>query len=101
MVSKLKLRSDSVKSKNYCKQLALPFKICADFEDALERIHSNDTNNNASHTKKYQENIPCSFAYKVVCIVIDLASQLFFREEKIQSIKLSKQFLKKMSIAKK
>ena len=35
-------------------QLAVPFKICAD--------------GNASFTKKYQEHIPCRFAYKNVCI---------------------------------
>ena len=45
----------------------MPFKIYADFESVLKRIHSDDTNNNASSTKKYQEHIPYSFAYKVVC----------------------------------
>ena len=58
----------SRKFKNYFKQLAAPFKVYADFESALERIQSNDSDNNDSYTKRYKKHIPCSFAYKVVCI---------------------------------
>ena len=64
----VKLRSDSINLKNYFKQLAVPFKIYADFESILKRIHSNDKNNNPSYTKKYKAHISCRFAYKVVCI---------------------------------
>ena len=59
----------------------MPFKIFADSEPALKRIHSDDTNNNNTYTERYIAHIPCSFVYKVVCIDIDLASQLFFKEE--------------------
>ena len=45
----------------FFKQLALPFKFYTDF---LKWIHGDDTNNNASYTKKHQGHIPCSFAYK-------------------------------------
>ena len=58
----------SRKFKNYFKQLAAPFKVYADFESALKRIQSNDSDNNDSYTKRYKKHIPCSFAYKVVCI---------------------------------
>ena len=64
----VKLRSSSIKFKNYFKQLAVPFKIYADFESVLKRIHSDDRSHNVSYTKKYREHIPCSFAYKVACI---------------------------------
>ena len=64
----VKLRSGSIKFKNYFKQLAVPFQIYADFESVLKRVQGNDNDNNASYTKKYQKHIPCSFAYKVVCI---------------------------------
>ena len=50
----------SISFKNYFKQLAVPFKIYADFECILK--------NNGSYTEKYQDHIPCSFAYKVVCV---------------------------------
>ena len=51
-----------------------PFKIYADFECLLKEIgnvkHSDPGINNDcfSYTSKYQDHIPCSFAYKLVCI---------------------------------
>ena len=72
----VKLRSGLNKFKNHFKQLAVPFKIYANFECNMKRVK--DENNNTSYTEKYQDHIPCSFAYKVVCIddkfskVIDL-----------------------------
>ena len=63
-----KLRSGSIKFKSDFKQLAVPFKIYADFESVLKGVQSDDKGSNASYTKKHQEHIPCSFDYKVVCI---------------------------------
>ena len=57
----------SIKSKNYFKQLAVQFKIYADFESLLKRVKSRDKND-TSYIEKYQDHIPCSFAYKVDCI---------------------------------
>ena len=62
----VKLKSGSIKFKNHFKQLAVPFKIYADFECLMKRVKSNDENN-ASYTEKYQDHILCSFAYKIVC----------------------------------
>ena len=45
----------------------MPYKIYANFESTLKRLWK-DKGSNASYTKKYQAHIPCSFAYKVVCI---------------------------------
>ena len=63
----LKLQSGSISFKNYFKQLPVLFKIYADFECVLKGVKSSDKNN-VSYTEKYQDHIPCSFAYKVVCI---------------------------------
>ena len=63
----IKLRSGSITFKNYFKQLPRPLKIYADFEYILKRVKSNDKHN-GSYTEKYQDHIPCSFAYKVFCI---------------------------------
>ena len=49
------------------KQLPVPFKIYANFECLLKGVKSSNKNN-GSYTEKYQAHIPCSFAYKVVCI---------------------------------
>ena len=63
----LNSNSGSIGFKNHFKQLAVSFKIYADFECNVKGVKSNDKNN-ASYTKKYQDHISCSFAYKVVCI---------------------------------
>ena len=43
--------------KNYFEQIPVPFKIYVDFEGYV-----------GSQSKKYQDHIPCSFAYKLVCV---------------------------------
>ena len=45
----------------------MSFKIYADFETLLKRVQNNDRSN-TSYTEKCQKHIPCSFAYKVVCV---------------------------------
>ena len=44
------------------------FNIYADFESLLKRVRGSDKKNNTWYTEKYQKHIPCSFAYKVVCV---------------------------------
>ena len=63
----VKLKSGLTEFKNHFKQLAVPFKIYADFESVLKGVKSNDKKNSASYTEKYQDHIPCNFTYKVVC----------------------------------
>ena len=50
--------------KNYFKQIPVPFKVYAKFECYLKSVASYE----ASYSKKYQDHIPCSFAYKLVCV---------------------------------
>ena len=68
----VKLKSPSIKFKNYHKQLAAPLKISLDFECNVEKVESSDKSSdigdNASYTEKYQDRIPCSFAYKFACV---------------------------------
>ena len=49
---------------DYSKQLPVIFKIYADFECNLKDVKIYE----GSYTQKYHEHVPCSFAYKVVCI---------------------------------
>ena len=60
----VKLEKGTIKFENYFKQIPVPFKIYADFECNLRGVECYE----GSYTKKYQDHIPCSFAYKVVCI---------------------------------
>ena len=64
----IKLKVGSIKFKNHFKQLAVSFKIYADFESLLKGVKSSDENNNTSCTEKYQDHISCSFAFKIICI---------------------------------
>ena len=60
----VKLEEGIIKFENYFKQIPVPFKIYADFECNLRGVECYE----GSYTKKYQDHISCSFAYKVVCI---------------------------------
>ena len=53
-----------IKFENYSKQLPAPFKIYADFECNLQDTEIYE----GSCTKKYHDHVPCSYAFKVVCI---------------------------------
>ena len=60
----VKIEKGIIELENYFKQIPVPFKIHADFECTLRGVESYED----SYTKKYQDHVPCSFAYKVVCI---------------------------------
>ena len=73
----------------------------ADFESLFKKLQINDRDNNTSYTEKYQDHIPCSFTYEVVCIVDKFSKPAVLYRGKQQSINLLKQFLKNYNIAKK
>ena len=85
-----------IKFKNYPKQLAMPFKIYADFESVLEGFQRYNRDSNTSCTKKYHEHIP--FTYKVVCIDDRLSKSVVLYRKKLRPIRLLKQFLISMII---
>ena len=60
----VKLEEGKIGFENYFKQMPVPFKTYVDFECNLRGVESCE----GSYTKKYQDHIPFSFAYKVVCI---------------------------------
>ena len=60
----VKLKKGIIEFENYFKQIPVPFKIYAGFECNLRCIECYE----GSYTKEYQGHVPCSFAYKVVCI---------------------------------
>ena len=60
----VKLEKGTIEFENYFKQIPVPFKIYADFECNLKSVESYE----GSYSKKYQDHIPCSFAYKLVCV---------------------------------
>ena len=60
----VRLEKGTIEFKNYFKQIPVPFKIYADFECNLKSVESYE----GFYSKKYQDHIPCSFAYKLVCV---------------------------------
>ena len=64
----VKLEKGFISFKDYSRQIPVPFKIYADFECILKNLDNGTINNDISYTRKYQNHIPCSFAYKVVCV---------------------------------
>ena len=60
----VKLKEGTIKFKNAFKQIQVPFKIYSDFECILKSTESYES----SCSKKYQDHIPCSFAYKPICV---------------------------------
>ena len=62
----VKLKRGFIEFKNYSRQIPAPFKIYADFECILKRVRRNEKTS-GSYTEKYEDHIPCSFAYRLVC----------------------------------
>ena len=60
----VKLKKGTIEFENYFKQIPVPFKIYADFECNLKSVESCER----SYSKKYQDRVPFSFAYKLVCV---------------------------------
>ena len=64
----VKVEKEFISFKNYSRQIPVPFKIYADFQCILKNLDNGTINNDISYTRKYQNHIPCRFAYKVVCV---------------------------------
>ena len=60
----VKLEEGIIEFESYFEQISFPFKIYPDFECNLRTVQSYED----SYTEKYQDHVPCSFAYKVVCV---------------------------------
>ena len=60
----VRLEKGTIEFKIYFKQIPVPFKIYADFECNLKSVKSYE----GSYSKKYQDHVPCSFAYKLLCV---------------------------------
>ena len=70
---RVKLEKEFIEFNNFNKMIPAPFKIYADFQCLLNIVDFGVNNDcfsyeGISFTTKYQDHIPCSFAYKLVCI---------------------------------
>ena len=94
----VKLEEGIIEVENYFKQIPVPFKIYDDCECNLRSVECYK----GSYTqKKYQYQVPCSFAHKIVCVDDRFTKRIVFIELKMQLINLLKHFLRSISIAEK
>ena len=90
----VKLESGYISFENYFKQILVPFKIYADFECILKNV-------DCSYTKKYQDHVPCSFAYKVLCVDNKFSKNINLYREKDAVNKFIKLILSEYNYCKK
>ena len=64
----VKLEKGFIEFKNFNRQIPVCFKIYADFECLLKGVDCGANNDCFSYTSEYQDHVPCSFAYKLVCV---------------------------------
>ena len=93
----VKLEKEIIKFENYFKQIPVPFKIYVDFECNLRVLESNE----GSHTKKEEDHIPCSFAYKVACIDYKFTKPIVAYRGKNAAYEFIKAILKEYKYCKK
>ena len=62
-VQSVRLEKEIIEFKNCFKEIPVPYKIYADFESNLKSVEIYE----GSYSKKYQDHVPCSFAYRLVC----------------------------------
>ena len=97
----VKLESGFISFKNYFKQIHVPFTIYADFECILEKFDCDiGCSSNSSYTRKYQEHVSCSFAYKVVCVDNKYSKKVNLYRGKDAAHKLIKSVFKEYSYCK-
>ena len=93
----VQLEEGTIQFQNYFKQMPVPFKIFADFECNLEPAESYE----GSYIKKYQCHIPCSFAYKVVCIDNRFSKPIVVYRDKNAACEFIRAILKEYKYCKK
>ena len=71
-------------------------EVHADFECHLENVESYE----GAYLKKYQDHIPCSFAYKLACVDDKFTKPIAILEAKMLLLNLLKQFLKGINTVK-
>ena len=92
-----RLEKGTIEFKNYFKQIPVPFKIYADFECNLKSVESYE----GSYSKKYQDHVPCSFAYKLVCVDDEFTKPIVVFRGKNAAYEFIKAILKEFEYFKK
>ena len=93
----VRLEKGTIEFKNYFKQILVPFKIYTGFECNLKSVE----NYEGSYSKRYQDHVPCSFAYKLVCVDDEFTKPIVVFRGKNTASKFIKAILKEFEYCKK
>ena len=93
----VRLEIGTIDFKNYFIGNQVPFKIYADFECNLKTVESYE----GSYSKKYQYHVPCSFAYKLVCVDDEFTKPIVVFRGKNAAYKFIEAILKEFEYCKK
>ena len=93
----LGLEKGTIEFKNYFKQIPVLFKIYADFKCNLKNVESYE----GFYSKKYQDHVPCSFAYKLVCVDDKFIEPIVVFRAKNAAYKFIEEILKEFEYCKK
>ena len=93
----VKVEEGIIKFENYFKQLPVSFKIYADFYCNLKDIEIFE----GACTKKYDDHIPCSFSYKIVCVDDRFSKSVVVYREKNAAYEFIKAICKEHKYCKK
>ena len=86
----LRFEKGTTKFKNYFKQIPVPFKFYAHFGSHSKSVESYK----GSYSKKYQDHIPCSFAYKLICVDDKFTKPIIVFRDEIASYEFIEVILK-------
>ena len=95
--SSVKLEKGAIKFKNIFKQILFSFKFFCDTGCILSKVESCA----GSCWKQYQDHIPCSFAYKLVCVDDNFSKPIVFYRGKNAASKFIETILEKFEYYKK
>ena len=93
----LGLEKGTIEFKNYFKQIPVLFKIYTDFKCNLKNVESYE----GFYSKKYQDHVPCSFAYKLVCVDDKFTKPIVVFRAKNAAYKFIEKILKEFEYCKK
>ena len=85
----LRFEKGATDFKSYFEQIQVPFKFYADFESNLESVGSYE----GSYSNKYQDHIPCNFAYELVCVDDKFSKPIFVFRGENAAFKFIEEFL--------
>ena len=97
----VKLEKGFISFKNYSRQIPVPFNNYADFGCILKSVDADISKDDVSYTRKYQDHLPCSFAYKAVCVDHKYSKNVVLYREKDAVFKFIKSILNEYGFCRK